>query len=196
MKNTQLDQSITNQNIVVFSGSLKKASWNQKLVQIAGEMAASLGANVTEISLRDYPLPLFNEEIEHEDHAGLSDLRAVFSRADGMIIASPEYNGSITPALKNAIDWISRPSSEQNYTPNYAQQKAAIIATSPGGLGGLRGLTHLREILSNLGTHVIPAQLAVPTAYEAFNESGDLSNAATKDRLQAIVEQFLKLSLN
>ena len=115
MNNSTQNQQPISQNILVLSGSLKQSSWNQQLVRIAGEMAASLGANVTEVSLRDYPLPLFNEDIEHEEHQGLSELRELFAQADGLIIASPEYNGSITPALKNVIDWISRPASTQNY---------------------------------------------------------------------------------
>ncbi len=180
--------------VLAFSGSLKADSWNQKLVSEAARMAETAGAEVTVISLKDYPLPLFNEDIEHEENAVLNDLRSLFAQADALLIASPEYNGSLTPALKNVIDWVSRPSSDNDYAPRYAQQSAALIATSPGGLGGLRGLNHLREILSNLGTLVVPSQLAVPSAFDAFNEKGELSNSVMKDRLAAIVNQLLSIN--
>ena len=180
--------------ILALSGSLKADSLNQRLVKAAAQIAAEQGAEVNLIALRDYPLPLFNEEIEPEENPILNDLRGLFAAADGLLIASPEYNGSLTPALKNVIDWVSRPNKNTGYTPRYAQQTAAIIATSPGGLGGLRGLTHVREILTNLGTLVVPSQVAVPNAYEAFDENGKLVNSAMQDRLAMTVEQFLAVT--
>lgn len=190
-------QSTNNpQKVIALSGSLKKSSWNQMLAVQAANIAEELGADVVAVSLNDYPLPLFNEDIESEDNAAVNDLRAIFADADALIIASPEYNGSLTPALKNAIDWVSRPNADRGYQPKYGSQKAAILSTSPGGLGGIRGLSHLREILTNLGTLVIPSQLAVPVSYEAFNEAGELVNAATTDRLRSIVSQLLKTTTN
>ena len=180
--------------ILALSGSLKAESLNQRLVKAAAQIATEQGADVNLIALRDYPLPLFNEEIEHEENPILNDLRGQFAAADGLLIASPEYNGSLTPALKNVIDWVSRPNKTTGYTPRYARQTAAIIATSPGGLGGLRGLTHVREILTNLGTLVVPSQVAVPNAYEAFDENGKLINSAMQDRLAMTVEQFLAVT--
>lgn len=193
---TQTSSSNKPQKVVALSGSLKKSSWNQMLATQAAGIAEELGADVVIVSLNDYPLPLFNEDIESEDNAAVNDLRAIISGADALIIASPEYNGSLTPALKNAIDWISRPNSDRDYQPRYSAQKAAIVSTSPGGLGGIRGLNHLREILTNLGTLVVPSQLAVPVSYEAFNDSGELVNAATVDRLKSIVSQLLNTTTN
>ena len=179
--------------ILAFSGSLKAESLNQKLVREAAAIAADRGADVTVISLRDYPLPLFNEELEQEDIPEVTALRELFSQADALLIASPEYNGSLTAALKNAIDWVSRPNPDSAYQPHFSRQSAAIIATSPGALGGLRGLNHLREILSNLGTLVMPAPLAVPKAYEAINGEGQLVDSALKQRLTAQLEQLLTI---
>lgn len=194
--NNQTHINNPSQKVLVLSGSLKAASVNQKLAVQAGKIALSLGAEVTTISLRDYNIPLFNEDIEQEEHAAVNDIRATFAAADALIIASPEYNGSLTPALKNVIDWVSRPNAANDYAPRYSRQKAALLSASPGGLGGLRGLTHLREVLTNLGTLVIPSQLAVPAAYDAFNENDELINAATKDRLQAIIDQLLKVTIS
>lgn len=179
--------------VLAFSGSLKAASLNQMLVTQAAEMAKELGAEVTVLSLRDHPLPLFNEDIEHEENPTVDQVRKLFAEADALLIASPEYNGSITPALKNVIDWVSRPSSDKSYQPRYAQQSAALIAASPGGLGGLRGLNHVRQILTNIGTLVMPAQLAVPAAHNAFNDQGELTNEETKQNLQNVVKQLLSI---
>jgi NAD(P)H-dependent FMN reductase len=179
--------------VLAFSGSLKAGSLNQMLVTQAAGMASARGADVTVLSLRDYPLPLFNEDIEHDENPSVDQVRKLFADADALLIASPEYNGSLTPALKNVIDWVSRPASEKGYTPRYAQQSAALIAASPGGLGGLRGLNHVRQILSNIGTLVMPAQLAVPAAHTLFNDQGELTDEETKQRLQNVVDQLLSV---
>lgn len=181
------------QKVVVFSGSLKQSSYNQTLAKIAADIAASKGAEVTVFSLREFPLPLFNEDIESEINPTLNDVRAIISQADALIISSPEYNGSLTPALKNTIDWVSRPA--DNYLPKFGNQKALIISASPGGLGGLRGLNHLRDILTNLGTFVLPNQLAVPRAYEAFSEDGALKDSVTFDKLEFAIDQLLALTI-
>lgn len=178
--------------IVAFAGSLRTGSFNKKLVALAADAARAAGAEVTVVDLRELALPLFDQDIE--DASGLPEgakkLKALLLASDGFLIASPEYNSSITAALKNAIDWASR--SETDDEPPlvaYKGKVAALCSASPGALGGLRGLVTLRSILGNIGVLVLPNQVAIPTAHEAFDESGKL-----KDERKA--KQVAKLATN
>lgn len=168
---------MTTPRILALGGSLRRDSHNQKLAALALEGARAAGADVTLIALRDFPLPVFDEDIENA--GGLPDaarnLKQLFREHHGLIIASPEYNSSITAALKNAIDWISRSESENEPALSALSGKTAILcATSPGALGGLRGLVHLRAILGNLGVTLLPDQVAVREAHTAFAADGSL----------------------
>ena len=166
-------------NILAFAGSVRKDSFNKKLMRIAADGALQSGVNVTVIDLKDYPLPLFDQDLEAAE--GLPEnartLKKLFIDHDGILIASPEYNSSITPVLKNTLDWVSR--SEPNEAPlaAYRGKVAALVSASPGALGGLRGLVHLRSILGNIGVIVLPDQIAIPKAHDAFAEDGSLKDA-------------------
>ncbi len=175
--------------ILAFAGSTREASFNKKLVQIAAAGAKAAGAEVTYIDLRDFPLPLYDGDLEAAE--GLPDnarkLKALMLAHQGLLIASPEYNSSISGVLKNTIDWISRP--ENNDEPPlacYANKVAAIMSASPGGFGGMRGLVIVRSLLENIKVMVIPDQVAVPKAFEVFNEDGTLKDS----KQQAAVEQL------
>lgn len=176
--------------LLAFAGSLRKNSYNRHLASAAAEMARAAGAEVVEVDLRDYPLPLFDEDVEA---AGLpdtlADLKRLFAGADGLLIASPEYNGSVTAVLKNTIDWLSRPDKETGLGGLFRDKRVALFATSPGGLGGLRGLNHLRDILQPLGAWITPTMLAVPSAMSAFDEDGSLGDDHSAGRLRDLVEQ-------
>lgn len=175
--------------ILAFAGSLRQQSWNKKLVQIAAAGARTATAEVTYIDLHDFPMPMFNQDIE--DATGMDPngqrFKDLLAAHDGWLIASAEYNSSITAALKNALDWASRRSTATEPALSAFQNKVAVImSASPGALGGLRSLVHLRAILGNLGVIVLPEQKAVPNAAQAFAADGTLRDAA----LQQTIEQL------
>ena len=165
--------------ILAFAGSSKKSSVNKKLVKIAALAAQKEGASVTVIDLADYPMPIFNQDLEAEQ--GMPEKAREFKNLliehDGFLIASPEYNSAFSPLLKNVIDWASRAESD-NEPPllAYKGKTASIMAASPGALGGLRGLVFLRMLLGNIGITVLPEQQAIPQAYKAFSDTGALND--------------------
>jgi chromate reductase, NAD(P)H dehydrogenase (quinone) len=165
--------------ILAFAGSLRRYSFNKKLVSIAAQGVREAGAEVTVVDLKDFPLPLFDQDLEAEQ--GIPDngkkLKKHFTDHDGLLIASPEYNSSIPGVLKNAIDWVSRPESGEPPLVAFQGKVATLMSASPGALGGLRGLVHVRAILGNLGVIVLPEQVAVPKAHEAFGPDGSLLDA-------------------
>ncbi len=165
--------------ILAFAGSTRTASFNKKLVKAAAEAARAAGAEVTLIDLRDYAMPLFDGDLE--DAEGLPEnakkLKALMREQDGFLIASPEYNSSISGVLKNTIDWVSRAETDDEPSLAAFRGKAAcLMSTSPGALGGLRGLVTVRSILGNIGVTVLPDQVAVPKAHEVFDEAGGLKD--------------------
>lgn len=174
--------------ILAFAGSTRTGSFNKMLVRIAAKGAQELGAEVAIIDLRELALPLYDQDLEAAD--GLPDgarrLKAEMVAADGFLIASPEHNSSISAALKNAIDWVSRPVAGEPALVAFKGKVASILSASPGGLGGLRGLVHLRSILGNIGVIVLPDQIAVPKAHEAFLENGVFADETVQASVQDI----------
>ena len=181
--------------ILAFGGSLRRDSYNQKLAAIAATGSREAGAEVTVISLRDFALPVFDEDLEAT--SGMPEaakrLKAIFREHHGLIIASPEYNSSITAALKNAIDWVSRGESDDEPSLSALSGKTAVLCSaSPGGLGGMRGLMHLRAILGSIGITVLPDQIAIGKAYEAFTPEGALVDAKQQARVKALGSSLAK----
>lgn len=185
--------------ILTFAGSLRKESFNKRLARIAAARAEAAGARVTSIDLRDFPLPLFDEDLEREQGlpANARRLKDLFLANQGLLLASPEYNSSISGVLKNTIDWVSRPETGQPRLGCFVGKTAALLATSTGGLGGIRGLVHLRAILGNLFVLLVPDQVTIPNAASAFDSEGNLLDTdklKSVDRLaQALVELTRKL---
>ncbi|NER35703.1 MAG: NAD(P)H-dependent oxidoreductase [Oscillatoria sp. SIO1A7] len=175
--------------ILAFAGSAREASWNKQLVKIAAAGAKAAGAEVTYIDLRDFPMPIFDEDLEAK---GLPEnvlkIKALMKEHQGLLIACPEYNSSISPLLKNTIDWVSRPDPETSsaIATYYKDKVAAIMSTSPGALGGLRGLVHVRSILGNIGVIVLPDQKAIPKAFEAFDSDGQLKDTKQQQAIEAL----------
>ncbi|MBF2028149.1 MAG: NAD(P)H-dependent oxidoreductase [Oscillatoriales cyanobacterium C42_A2020_001] len=171
---------MTAPKILAFAGSARTDSFNKKLVKIAAVGATAAGAEVTYLDFRELPLPLYDQDLEAAE--GLSEnvlkLKGLMKTHQGFLIACPEYNSSITPLLKNAIDWASRP--EPGEPPMaltcFRDKVAALMSASPGGLGGLRGLGHVRSILESIGVLVLPDQKAISSAYQVFNEDGNLKD--------------------
>ena len=184
--------------ILAFSGSSRRESYNQKLVKIAASGASKEGASITIINLADFPMPIFNQDLEQEQGMpeSASQLKKLMIEHDGFLIASPEYNSAFTPLLKNTLDWVSRAESD-NESPlaAYRGKIASIMATSPGPLGGLRGLVFLRMLLSNMGVIVLPDQRAIPQAFKAFNDDGLLIDDAQQNSILSLGSE-LAININ
>jgi NAD(P)H-dependent FMN reductase len=172
--------------LLAFAGSTRKESFNKKLVKIAAEGARKSGADVFYFDLRDYMLPLYDADFEQESGlpAGALALKKLFLEHDGFLISCPEYNSSITPVLKNTIDWLSRPNAGETPLQCFTGKTAALMSASPGALGGLRALVHVRAILGNINTLLLPEQWAISKAHEAFNADGSLKDT----KMHAAVE--------
>jgi chromate reductase len=182
--------------VLAFAGSLRKASYNKKLVRVAARFAREGGAEVTELDLADYPMPLFDEDLETREgvHPTAMKLKTLFRAHDAFLIASPEYNSSLSAALKNLIDWLSRPVAGEPALACFKGKTAALFSASPGALGGLRGLVHLRAILGNIGVLLLADQLAVGKADEAFTPDGSLANSKQAAIVKAIVDELMRVA--
>lgn len=183
--------------ILAFAGSAREGSFNKTLVKIALKGAEEAGAEVTFLDFRDLPLPLFDEDLERRE--GLPEnvlkLKQLMKSHQGFMIACPEYNSSITPLLKNAIDWASRP--EPGEPPLglvcFRDKVAVLMSASPGALGGLRGLFHVRSILSSIGVLVLPEQKSISNAYEAFDEAGNLKDQQQQESVKQLGQKLTKI---
>jgi NAD(P)H-dependent FMN reductase len=171
--------------ILAFAGSTREESFNKKLIRIA-----AAAAQATLIDLRDFPMPLYDGDLESKEglppHA--KRFKQVLLVHEGLLIASPEYNSSISGVLKNAIDWASRAEPGEAPLAAFAGKVAALLSASPGALGGLRGLVQLRSILGNIKVLVLPDQVAISKANEAFTPEGALKDA----KQQASVEKLAR----
>ena len=165
--------------ILAFAGSLRKESYNKKLVKIAIQGAQNAGADVTYIDLKDYPLPVYDQDIE--DSTGIPEnalkLKKLMLEHDGFLIACPEYNSSLAAAFKNVIDWTSRPSAPNEvYLCCFIDKVVTLMSASPGALGGLRGLVAARTMFGNIFSLVLPKQKCISHADKAFDETGNLKD--------------------
>jgi chromate reductase len=182
--------------ILCFAGSLRKDSFNKKLVKVAMEGARNAGAEVTYVDLKDYPMPIYDGDIEAAE--GLPENAKKFKKLmldhQGFLIACPEYNSSITAVLKNVIDWASRPEPGEKQLAAFTGKVCGLIAASPGALGGLRGLVTVRSIFGNIGVLVLPEQVAVGKAMDAFNEDGSMKDAKQKDSVQNVAKRVAEVA--
>jgi NAD(P)H-dependent FMN reductase len=181
-------------SILAFAGSARKESLNQKLLIATAEAVRAAGGEVTLINLRDFPLPLYDGDLE--DAAGLPDnarkLIDLIAGHGGLLIASPEYNAMITPLLKNTIDWCTRADDDP-----FSGRVAAVVSASPGAFGGINSLKLTQQLLLKLGCHVVPGVTVLPQAHKAFGADGKLTEPRALKALQelaaALVETVRKL---
>ena len=184
--------------ILVLSGSTRSGSHNTKLAALAAKELTLIDAEVTRISLQDYALPLFEADLEANSGlpANAVKLKQMIMAHQGVFIASPEYSASVTPLLKNAIDWVSRV--RERGDPAYAAFKGrvfAIASASPGAIGGLRSLMALRQILElGCGALVIPEQVAIPQADNAFDDMDNIVDTATANLFRAQLLRLVELA--
>ena len=174
--------------IFAFAGSTRKDSVNKRLAKIAILAADKAGAETTFIDLHDYNMPLYSEDLlaEHGMPDGVIAFKEMLKNHNGFLISSPEYNGSLTGTLKNAIDWATIKADGEERMACWNGKIAGLLSASPGGLGGIRGLHHLRTILAGIGTFVLPNHLAVG------NSTTNLQNdeQITDEKLQQQVENL------
>lgn len=188
---------MTPPRILALAGSLRRDSFNKKLARVAAEAAGAAGGKVTWLDLRDCPMPLFDQDLEAEK--GMPEGARAFKDAlrahEGLIVAAPEYNSSITPVLKNAIDWASRTESpDEAPLVAFRGTVVALLSASPGTLGGLRGLVTVRSIFGNIGCHVLPDQVAVPRAHEAFAEDGSLVDERSRKAVDRLATELVRVT--
>lgn len=181
--------------ILAFAGSARNDSFNKKLVRIAADGARAAGSDVSVVDLRDYPMPLFDGDLEAVQGLpdGARQFKALMMQHDGFLISAPEYNSSITPLLKNTIDWVSRPAPNEPPLAAFTGKAAVLMSASPGALGGLRGLVHVRSILGNIGVLLLPDQIAVAKAADAFAPDGTLKDSKQHAGIQDLGAKLARL---
>ena len=181
--------------ILVLPGSNRSGSHNVRLAATLTRQLSLLECDVTRISLTDYPLPIYDADLETQkgQPENARKLARLFHEHDGVVLVSPEYNTSLTPLMKNTLDWISRVGSDQHgkLVP-YRGKIFAIASASPGAYGGIRGLNHLRAILVNVGALVLTEQLAVAKAETAFDGMDQLVDQRTAGFLDTMVHSIVE----
>jgi NAD(P)H-dependent FMN reductase len=183
--------------ILVIPGSLRTGSLNAKLAAVAIDALVRADVDVTRISLGDFPLPIYDGDIEISSGVPKQafDLKRMISAHDGVLIVTPEYNASLPPLLKNSIDWVSRVvDTQESKGQVFRERPFAIAAASNGRLGGARCLQALRLVLSACRAMVIPNQLTLAFADEAYDDMDRLKHAADKDAMAAMVRQLIDVA--
>lgn len=181
---------------LIFAGSTRQQSYNRQLAHAAAQLATAAGARVSHIELADFDIPLYNADLEAKGTPpDVMRLKQLMFEHPAWIICAPEYNGSYTALLKNTIDWASSPvKSDPVWKDGFRSfngKVVGLLSASPGGLGGLRSLSHLTPLMMNMQCWVAPKQFALARAFEAFAEDGSLKQDAHRAGVQAVVDQVL-----
>ena len=184
--------------ILVFAGSIRTGSMNAQLAARAAKEFAVMGADTTRISLQDFPMPIYDGDLESRSGppgAAIS-LKRMMMQHQGIFIASPEYNASITPLLKNTLDWVSRVrDGKEAPLAAYRDRAFALGGASNGGYGAMRSLMALRQVLEQgCGALVIPDQIAVARAGDAFDEMDNFKDESNTKRLKAVVQSLIEFA--
>ncbi|TKT82396.1 NAD(P)H-dependent oxidoreductase [Aquamicrobium sp. LC103] len=180
--------------ILVFAGSTRSGAFSGRVADVAQKELAVQGAEVTRISLADYPLPLMDQDLEREHGVPENGLKLarLFAAHDGILIATPEYNGSFPPLLKNVIDWVSRVRKDNGKPLRpYPGRAVAICSSSDGHFAGIRSAAHLRAVLAHIQMEVVAPQCSIPHAGEAFDENGDFRDEAQRRRMATVCSALI-----
>lgn len=184
-----------NPRILVFAGSIRTGALSGKTADAAMKELALQGAEVTRISLADYPLPILDQDLEEEKGVpeNAVKLARLMAAHDGVLIASPEYNSSIPPLLKNTIDWISRVrrDGDKPLSP-FSGRPVGLCSSSDGQFAGARGLYHLRSVLMNCRAEIITPQCSVPRASDAFDENGDFKEERLRKTMAGVCRTLIE----
>ncbi|MFK7791402.1 MAG: NADPH-dependent FMN reductase [Devosiaceae bacterium] len=177
--------------LLVLSGSTREGSLNTKLATAIAGLGNEMGVQVTQVTLKDYAAPIFDSDWEADNVVPrtITDLGALMQEADACFIASPEYNSGPTGLLKNTIDWLSR------LKPHpFTNTLFSLGGASPGALGGVRGLVAVRTTLVGLNAIVMPEQLTIGAAHQAFNEDGSFANERSAGFAKAQLERLVDVA--
>lgn len=189
---------MSNPRILVFAGSIRTGSFNASLAALAAKELALAGADVTHISLQDFPMPIYDGDLEAASGApdNAIKLKRMMMTHAGVFIASPEYNASVTPLLKNTLDWISRVrDGKETPLAAYKNRIFALGSASNGVFGGMRSLLALRQVLEiGAGALVLPEQISVSRAADAYDEMGHLKDERTADLLRVVVRRLIDMA--
>ncbi|MEZ5738674.1 MAG: NAD(P)H-dependent oxidoreductase [Burkholderiaceae bacterium] len=185
--------------ILCMAASLRRASLNKKLARACAVSAELLGAHARVVDLRDYPMPLYDGDIEAADGvpATAALLAGQVIEADALIIASPEYNGGPPAVLKNSLDWMTRlgkADGEPAGRTVLALKPTLLVSASPGALGGLRGSIVARLMLSQMGLQLLPMTVAVGQAGQAFSPDGQLTDGSLQRSMESAIQQLILLA--
>lgn len=181
--------------ILVFAGSIRNGAYSGKTADVAMKELAEQGAEVTRISLGDYPLPIMDQDLEKEKGVpeNAYKLGRLIAANDGMLICSPEYNASVPPLLKNAIDWVSRIRKDAGrpFKP-FEGKVAGLCSSSDGAFAGARGLYHLRAVLMHCQVEIITPQCSIARASGAFDEDGELKEEHSKKSMATVCRTLIE----
>lgn len=180
--------------VLLFSGSTREGSYNKKLIAEAACISKSLGACATVVNLKEYAMPFYDGDLETSCGMpeGVKRFRQLMIESDVIVIASPEYNSSVSAVLKNALDWASRAESGGSSRDAYKGKTFVLLSASPGGGGGKRGLKNLQGIIEAIGGTVHSHQLSLANAAAGFDEKGMLVDPKVKQELQNILSEVIK----
>lgn len=180
--------------ILVFAGSNRTGAFSGRTADVAQKTLVLLGAEVTRIALVDYPLPIIDEDLEKEK--GVPDnavrLAGQVAAHDGVLIVTPEYNGSIPPLLKNAIDWASRVRGEGSASRPLAGKPVGLCSSSAGAFAGVRAINHLRAVLVRCRMEVVTPECSVPEGAEAFDTNGDFRHERSRHAMEVLCSTLIE----
>jgi len=183
-----------NSSILILPGSVRLGSYNRKLASEAMRLLAMTDAVISRVDLADYPLPIYDGDVETESGVPQNAqlLAQRIAAQDGLLIVSPEYNASVPPLLKNAIDWASRVRKvDERPVQPFKGLVVGLASASPGSFGGMRGLEAIRIVLRALGAEVMTQQCIVPRAADGFDENGRLTDDVARTSLESLCERLL-----